>query len=447
MATTRSASGDTFTELDLAQEKKSLSDYLEEDVWEELENLPPEFLHTDIEPIQDYLTTLDLASAGEAREIDVGELLDLHYVGPKRVQQFLETVRAIKETCSPLTDDEKQFNHFYRWATIHLSDRQQEVLERRLGIGRTPESMESIAESYDVSRQRIDQIEKKVLDRVDNELTRELFNRYLKRDLERVVERILREEKVVDQEELRSSLSDWFPGETWPFYRQLFVSDEFFDELGLQENGFVFNTESVRDDFLDLREWLVDTLETGDRYLEENILTEKIQAASLDDVPNVLEKLVDFTDRVYRHQDWIFLATNRENFEASESRVVREALLLLGEPAHLDAITEKVNELSGLDLSVMAIKSRVRYFDDIFTRIGTVESIYGLVEWGWEPERNVRETMTRVLSEASDTLKSREIFERVQERWPDVTLNTVRQYLNRADRFVQVVPRRWGLKE
>ena len=82
-----------------------------------------------------------------------------------------------------------------------LNDRQQDILERRYGINKEQtETLEQVASSYDVTRERIRQIEKKAKQNLDTKRTKKILIGALEQG--RALEKLFKNRKIVSDEQI-----------------------------------------------------------------------------------------------------------------------------------------------------------------------------------------------------------------------------------------------------
>lgn len=104
--------------------------------------------------------------------LTLSELLKLPNLGRTSIEQLVDILRAALCAGPPQnpTDDKQRDSgtllDAVRASLATCSERERDILVRRMGLGRPPETLAEIGEDYHVTRERIRQIEAKVVDRL-----------------------------------------------------------------------------------------------------------------------------------------------------------------------------------------------------------------------------------------------------------------------------------------
>lgn len=326
-----------------------------------------------------------------------------------------------------------------------LTERQYQVLARRYGFHGEPLTLEAVSEEFKLTRERIRQIENKILGKLKRPQYEDLIAPLL---------------VVVNSafEQAEGILTD---GEAAEIGRQL-ISEDVMNGLALirllsktwgeftghkKEALWVWaNKNSVR---LDIQAQIVRVLRSTKAPMSEKELLDHLRRSEFyhlhkSELSASLLKVCLRThpDLEHREDGLVGLAT------WAKHRIddIIMALRRIGHPMHYSEITEMANKLLPPDMQTGPhnIHAQMQRYPDIFVRVG--QGTYGLAEWGLEPAEFYPDIIERIFREVGHPLLLPEVLTKVCEV-RDCKQSTVAMLLQFNDQFRSFPGGLYGLAE
>ncbi|MGI6375341.1 MAG: DNA-directed RNA polymerase subunit alpha C-terminal domain-containing protein [Anaerolineae bacterium] len=406
-------------------------------------------------------------TVGQVAAMTERQLLELPYFGVAslqalqaaldrhRAQRTLQPVPAARTSdtsaaapvalppATPAPEPARALSETVRLWLDRLPARERAILCRRLGLGCAQATLDELGREQRLTRERVRQIEKRVLERLD----RGMAGRALRGHLPKVRELLDRLGGVLTTDDidqhlpLTVPLGDLAPRDAaalfalvddalvWPSREQLLVLKHLWkgplptlwDEL-----------EAAAADGIDDAQDLVFRVASSWAFRDDTVTPDTVRAA-LRSHP----KLQVVEGRVAR-------GPQRQGPPARALQETIEALGAIGRPAHYSEIAAMVAQMRGGERAPTArsVYMRIMKFSEHFTRAG--RGIYGLAEWGLPNDGSVANAVVRVLTEAGEPLSIIEVQDRVLAAW-QVEESTIYQAMISDPRVVSVRPGVYGL--
>ncbi|QIK42415.1 sigma factor-like helix-turn-helix DNA-binding protein [Pontivivens nitratireducens] len=230
-----------------------------------------------------------------------------------------------------------------------LNDRQQDILQRRYGINREEtETLEQVASSYDVTRERIRQIEKKAKQKFETKRTKKILIGALEQ--EGSLEKLFKNRKIVSEEQISAVSNLLTPGErlavdlAYGSLRSFLDAESVRTDAGwIQEQDLLLMNHEPEDLSGSLRQRIVSAI----RDLHLPIRLSEI-ASSLPDYPlsGIKNEMIERLSATF--QGDIVVAAPRLPSSLRCVLILREA----GHAMHCEEIRARMHELFGKDESI-----------------------------------------------------------------------------------------------
>lgn len=326
-----------------------------------------------------------------------------------------------------------------------FTERAWSIVVRRFGVGQDErETLEAIGKSYDITRERVRQIENETLAKLEEE---EKYSRTLSPFHENL-EMFLIDHGGLMHEEL--------------------LADRFIDRLeeDYKWRGFVELLLNLGQAFQYRREdehfhglWYVQeqSLKQAHELLEEVVefFEEEQQLLSEEEFQNHVKKNYPFfSEKAFftylecskKVSSNVFNDYGLRHWSEITPRGVRNKAYLVvkkhGEPLHFREITEQINEagFSDKEAKPQTVHNEL-IKDERFVLVG--RGTYALKSWGYEPG-TVKEVIKKVLKNRSEPLHEEEIIEEVLERRM-VKEGTIKFNLKANEEFAEVEEKHYTL--
>jgi len=322
-----------------------------------------------------------------------------------------------------------------------LDERTREILKRRFALSQDErETLESIGRDFQVTRERIRQIEKNGLERIRQEK-----EAYLREKLKDVYDYFRSWGKVKREDQSLKELG----GSKYKnqIYFFLTIDPRFYYK---RSNERVHPFWSYEQDRRSEVEEVIDALEKKLKEINSPVKKEDILSFNISNDQDFLESCLEIAYRVASNPhghfglvDWPQI--NPHGLKDKSYLVLKEKK----EPLHFRDITKEINasfkDWGKSSQSRKALTQTVHnelIRDERFVLIG--RGMYALKEWGYKPG-TVAEVIERVLKEADRPLTRGEIVERVLDQRL-VKESTIILNLSRKDNFSRNEEGRYQLK-
>ena len=411
---------------------------------------------------QSRLRSANIESIGQLLRCSVADLLSIWHMGQKTAHEIVEKLNAF--LCSvgstegyakptPTVLNKRSDETDLRTSTIsgaleyllqELGPRQARVLDLRYGLkdGKR-RTLEEIGLEFEVSRERVRQIQVKALRRLNHPSKRKYLE-VISTLLENVFQKaggILRESEILSRLGI-TTIGNFHPAGLFRFVLQLsskFV--EIGDEIwALAEYPLRYIPTVVEN--------AVRLLEARRSRMRFNILVSEIKRVSsiTEAVPTLdslfIEACIKAGPEVEVMSDgWCGLTKWRTRYLDETVQVLRDE----GKPLHYTVITKRVNDLlSNKRVSDHSVHALLQRWEAIFVRVepGT----YGLREWGLKSHPYYLRLIEAVLKQAGKPLAANEIIRCVSEVRP-CKESTALMYLTLNERFVRLESGEFALRE
>lgn len=332
-----------------------------------------------------------------------------------------------------------------------LSNRDKKILLWRYGISSDPLTLQEIGEKLAITRERVRQIEKKVLRKLKNRygwakqnLLHAILN-FLSYSLEEQGGLLSEQEiKVLFAEEVAFTIGNV---NLVAFLALICEVDGRFRHFKRQK--FFALTHHPIDLIIDVQAKFSDLVkEKAAPTSEERLLNELKKTSLFNEVDNVDDKFLLACLRV--HPSIEKLDSGYANISSSSKRLgaIITALREIGEPAHFSVIAEKTNELLPPDqqFTVRDVHSWLGRYSDIFVWV-RLRGTYGLKEWGLERELSYVDACAQILENVGHPLSFDQIVARMPEMRQYFDESSIMITLGTHERFYSFSNNRYGLVE
>ncbi len=310
--------------------------------------------------------------------------------------------------------NEIQFEKICSKLFSNLNERQKSILSRRFALGQNKiETLEAIGRDFDICRERVRQIEKASLKKLEkkSESYEEVFSTfagYLKEFGGVRKERALLEDLGGDYKRELNFLLNIRSG-----FKRKKENEDFFAVWTLNNNYYSKTKEVIGE--------IIKTFENRE---------ELMSFADLKDLTSedkkVLKSYLEISKRIQENEDGLFGLSNWP--EINPKGVKDKAYLAFkeaGEPLHFSQVSQLIKGSNVQTVHNELIKN------DRFVLVG--RGMYALAEWGYKPGK-VKDVIARTIKEAGGSLAKEKIVKKVSERRL-VKKNTILLNLNDHDKF------------
>lgn len=326
----------------------------------------------------------------------------------------------------------KQFNLKTDELFRGLSDREREVLASRYGLTGNKSTLAKIGGKFNLSRERIRQIENRAKIKITNQQTSgiDIINQLISRNGGLISEQVITE-VINDQGGVAVAM---------------LILDSIPNVARLRDKNFGKNTWKIKELKIETIFEIIDKI--------SNLLIEKKSATQLARIAEELD--LDGSDRylaesiIRSHNKFVYkstmvgLASDRKINPKTISDKVLYIMEKHGQPIHFTEITEKILA-SGFDskkINKSSVHNELIASDD-FVLIG--RGIYALKKWGYK-EGTIEEIITNFLNQHSGPQSTNDIIEHLlTER--KVRRNTVLVNLTKSAKFVRTNDGKYALKK
>ncbi|TDX53244.1 sigma factor-like helix-turn-helix DNA-binding protein [Orenia marismortui] len=324
-----------------------------------------------------------------------------------------------KRSYSPRYENfSERFNEDFNLILERLSNREEYILKNRLLTHEeNKKSLESIGNEFGVSRERIRQVEKKIINKLSHPTYIRNYRRYFK-----LLENVFRSNRII-------KISDFFKHP---------IIVKFFPKANLE---FLINFYNQFNDNLETKEIITlkgkYLLFLKEEYYNtlwqrvEDELTNEEGIANLEDVCDFFAKFKiknrDFLIDIINGSDNKMMINNLiliKDGRIYTSDKLIFILSLLDTPTHYSQITELYNQYFE-ESSDHNIHSKLVMYDQ-FVRVDS--GTYGLSSWGCQEHIYIRDLNCQILKKANKPLHYQEITKRVLE-YKDAEEKTVYAFL------------------
>lgn len=307
-----------------------------------------------------------------------------------------------------------------------LSEREMQILERRFGLpNKDKETLESVGKSFNITRERVRQVEKLVINKIKNSSKLQQILQPLK---EVIIETIEAEGGVVSEHHLFELLAEGagqdMPTHTMRFYLFELLSDVV-SPIGYNDNdfneGWILHNSSP--DLL--RQLLQSALrileETGkplaDEVLIKRLLGENVVSPLNEPISDqrILLSLLETGKLIKRNPygEWGLASWDT----ITPRRMADKIFLVLkkaGKPLHFRQITELINDqhFDHKQAHPPTVHNEL-ILDKRYVLVG--RGIYALREWGYEPGV-VADVLVSILKDAGQPLTREDLLQRLQKK-------------------------------
>lgn len=286
-----------------------------------------------------------------------------------------------------------------------ISDRDWEIFKKYI-IYDENLTLQDIGEEYNLTRERVRQIVKKVNDKINQPDSRNIFSKYIF-----LVNSFIDDYGVLclNCRRDRIKLEEYF-------YNIKPV--EIINFLNIYGDKFV-----VFDDKYIWKKEKYDKLVNYLNYMNDKISTKFLIFEDIDTIYNELnikgwrEKelvklLIDKDKRTYIDENKNLCYFSKENF--SRYHVLYIILQEFGEPIHYSIVMEKYIEITKEKTNLRLIHSYLDRRKDLFVRIFT--GIYGLKEWGYDEHVFVIDLVVKLLDEKKCVMHYKDIYDLIKDK-------------------------------
>ncbi len=322
------------------------------------------------------------------------------------------------------------FPQVYSKITKDLDKRPREILARRFGIEKdsSPETLQSIGEDFDITRERVRQIENKCFSDIKKE-SREILNKIFAELVD-----YFKKKGGFKKEDI--ALKD-LGGEKYQSYVLFFLNlGKQFSLVTEKEDFHSFWTTIKKNPVPQVKKLLDkltgDLKKKGEPQIKEDFVNRFSSQNNLDKEKTI--SVIEVSKQIEENREG---KIGLVDWPEINPKGVRDKSFLVfrkkEEPLHFRKVAELIDELGynpGKQAHPQTVHNEL-IKDDRFVLVG--RGIYALKEWGYEPG-TVKDIIEKTLKESNEPLEKEEVIEKVLSQ-REVAKNTVLMNLHNNDTF------------
>jgi len=343
----------------------------------------------ELDQIVSRLIKARLSNCGADYEIapDLRRLLRGEFVSHTSLANIIELGSIKPEDIKFSQSDsieELTLTEIIRGCISSLNDRQQDILHRRYGINREHiETLEQVASSYDVTRERIRQIEKKAKQKLETNRTKKILFGALEQ--EGSLEKLFKNRKIVSEEQT-SSVSKLLSAEerfaidlAYGDFRTFLDSESVRTDAGwVQEQDLLLMSHELEDLSGSLRQRIVSAIRNQQLPIRLSQISASLPDYTISEIKGELLERFDAT-----------FDGDIVEPPASLPMSVRCILILreAGHAMHCDEVRAKMYHIFGKDESIHHIGSTLARLEEVLiVERGTYDLYESLSFGSWDIE-------------------------------------------------------------